>query len=84
MPEQTIEELKRELSNEKKKVSVLEQKLATYENDPSKSGYFAVKRIVNLQISYRQGLISKIKSGESQVKMALMYGLRICGNRYQT
>jgi len=63
MPEQTIEELKRELSNEKKKVSVLEQKLATYENDPSKSGYFAVKRIVNLQISYLQGFNIKDKIG---------------------
>jgi hypothetical protein len=35
---------------EKKKVSVLEQKLALYENDPEKSGYFALRRIVNDQI----------------------------------
>ncbi len=58
-----IDELKRELANEKKKVSVLEQKLATYENDTSKSGYFAVKRIVNLQIAYLQNFSIKDKIG---------------------
>ena len=58
-----IEDLKKQLSDEKKKVSVLEQKLATYEKDTSKSGYFAVKRIINLQIAYLQNFSIKDKIG---------------------
>ena len=57
------DDLKKQLSDEKKKVSILEQKLATYENDVSKSGYFAVKRIVNLQIAYLQNFNIKDKIG---------------------
>jgi len=43
MSEYTAEQLK-------KQVSVLEQRLATLENDPGKRGYFALRRIANIQI----------------------------------
>lgn len=45
MPEETIEDYK-------KKVSVLEKRLAMYENDPGKRGYYSLRRIVNQQIDY--------------------------------
>lgn len=41
---------KRLYEQEQKKVSVLEQKLALFEDEPEKSGYFALKRILNAQI----------------------------------
>ena len=43
MPEETIEDYK-------KKISVLEQKVALYEKDPYKRGYFSLQRMVNQQI----------------------------------
>jgi hypothetical protein len=43
----------------KKKVSVLEQKLRLYENDPDKSGFFALKRIVNQQVDYLRNFTIK-------------------------
>lgn len=45
----------------KKKVSVLEQRLALYENDPEKSGYFAFKRILNQQVEYLKNFTIKDK-----------------------
>lgn len=55
------EDLRKQLADEKKKVSVLEKTLADYENDPNNNGYFAVKRIVNQQIKYLQGFVIKDK-----------------------
>jgi hypothetical protein len=43
MPDESIESLK-------KQIGVLEQKLALYEKDPSKRGYFSLQRMVNQQI----------------------------------
>lgn len=45
----------------KKKVSVLEQKLSLYENDPEKSGFFALRRILNQQVEYLRGFTIKDK-----------------------
>lgn len=42
----------RELNEERKKVSVLEQKLRLYENDGTIGGYYALNRIVNQQTDF--------------------------------
>lgn len=54
--QESIEELK-------KKIAVLEQRLAFFENDPSKRGYFALVRIVNQQIDYLNEFVIKKNVG---------------------
>lgn len=49
MPDE--KELEKAIENLKKQVSVLEQKLALYEKDPVKRGYFSLVNIVNQQIN---------------------------------
>lgn len=49
---ETVEELKKQLDQEKKKVSVLEQKLRLYEFPGEARGYYAMQRIVNLQSDF--------------------------------
>ena len=41
-----------EIKDLQQKVSVLEQRLALYEKDASVRGYYALNRIVNLQVDY--------------------------------
>ena len=48
MPEESIESLK-------KQIIVLEQKVSLYEKDPSKKGYYSLRRIINQQIDYLNG-----------------------------
>lgn len=50
-----------EIDKLKKQINVLEQKLALYENDPEKNGYFAFKRILNQQVDYLKGFTIKDK-----------------------
>lgn len=50
MSEESIDTLRRDLKREQDKVSVLEQKLALYEKDSIKRGFFALNRIVNQQV----------------------------------
>lgn len=47
-----IDDLKKELESEKKKVSVLEQKLRLYELPGEMRGYYAMQRILNQQSDY--------------------------------
>jgi hypothetical protein len=50
MPE--LEDLKKELADEKRKVSVLEQKLRTYELPSPARAYYVGKRMLNKQIDF--------------------------------
>lgn len=50
-----------EIKELKQKVAALEQKLALYENDPEKNGYYAFKRILNQQVDYLKGFTIKDK-----------------------
>ena len=54
-----------EVEELKKKISVLEQKLALFEKDPAKRGYFSLCRIVNQQVDFLNNFNIKSKIGES-------------------
>src|ERR1700689_3964120 len=50
-----------ELETLKKQISVLEQRLALYENDPQKNGDYVFRRILNQQVEYLKGFTIKDK-----------------------
>jgi len=52
-----------EVSELKKQIAALEQRLALFENDPSKRGYYSLVRIVNQQIDYLNAFVIKNNVG---------------------
>jgi hypothetical protein len=49
---ESIEDIKKELANEKKKVSVLEQKLRLYELPSPARSYYVGKKLLNKQVDF--------------------------------
>lgn len=57
---ETIEELKKELADEKRKVAVLEKQNALYTNDATIRGYYVQNKILNQQVN----ILDEFKFGE--------------------
>ncbi len=66
----SIEEVEKQLSDEKKKVTVLEQRMQRYEKDAVFRGYYALNSIVNQQVDLLNTFILKDKIDESKKESA--------------